>query len=227
MNTKRSALLSGVLVLALASASSTGAPAPSSTGQRSEAISSAASLNEDIIDFALGGENARVREKLGELQSLLPELEPVLPAQAYEDVVSAISAMQTAVAWDDPVGVALEAVEVYRRLEQQLDSSARAMPVGVAMLDYSAFKLSALLQSEQLDWKAVGAAATESAGYWEALRSRIGDSGLRDLMGTIESGLGEAVTDENPEEALFAARLQSDAVDLLESYFLVQGSVPD
>lgn len=69
------------------------------------------------------------------------------------------------------------------------------------------------------DWTKIGEAATESAGFWQRIGSKIKDKGLRDLMNTLNEGKKRSVEARDRMMLDFAAQLQLDAVDLLEKGF--------
>lgn len=48
----------------------------------------------------------------------------------------------------------------------------------------------------------------------------VNDTGLKDLMNTIHAGLVEAVERKDPAQLAYAAKLDLDAVDLLERHWV-------
>ena len=217
------ALLAAVLltesVSGLALSSSGAQAAQRDPSQINDRISAAASINEDMVELALAGETSEVQEKITDLRNALSELQPALSEGTYQAVGSELNAMEAAVGNNDMVGVALAAVEAYRTLENALDRSALVAPREVSMLDYSGFKLSALTAAATPSWTMIGAAASEASGVWKALAPQVQDTGLRDLMNSIITGLEDAVDRHDVAQSRFAAQIILDAVDVLEQHF--------
>lgn len=178
----------------------------------------AASVAEDMIDFALAGERARVETKLSELRSQLPQLRQALGEKAATEIERRTGEIESALGRDQLVEAALLANETFRTIVEAR-GPVGGVPLGVSLLDYSGFRLKALASAAQPDWKAVTAAARESGGFWQQLIGRIQDKGLRDLMNTLQEGLSQAVAEKNAAQVAFAAQVQLDAVDLLEKAF--------
>jgi hypothetical protein len=137
----------------------------------------------------------------------------------YQGVGDDIAGIEAALGQGDMTGVELAAVEAYRELEQEMNVVDRVAPIEVSMLDYSGFKLSALAKAKTLDWAAIQVAANEAKGFWSELQPNVTKGGLKDLMNTIHAGLEEAVQRQNVAQLAFAAKLNLDAVDLLEGHF--------
>jgi hypothetical protein len=119
----------------------------------------------------------------------------------------------------DVYAAALVAVEAYRVIENAMDTAHRPSPIEVAMLDYCGFKLSILATGKDADWSAIVATAKESDGSWSALDKSVKDASLRNLLKAIRDGLGGAVERKDIQGVKFAAKMQLEAVDLLEQYF--------
>lgn len=193
-------------------------PVPSSA--HNDRIADAASINEDMVEFALAGEAGKVEEKIAALKQALPGLRTIIGETAYEKVGGQLQAMETHSAKGDMTGVSMAAVEAYKQLELTLDKAALVVPIEVSMLDYSGFKLNALSHAKSPEWADIAASAKEAAGYWKALEGNVADKGLRDLMNSIQLGLDEGVARKDAAQVGFAAQLKLDAVDLLEHYFV-------
>ena len=178
----------------------------------------AASAAEDMVDFALAGERARVETKLNELRSQLPQLQQALGEKAATEIERRTGEIESALGRDQLVEAALLANETFRTIVEAR-GPVGGVPLEVSLLDYSGFRLKALASAGQPDWSAVAGAAQESGGWWQQLIGRIQDKGLRDLMNTLQEGLSQAVTEKNAAQLAFAAQMQLDAVDLLEKAF--------
>jgi hypothetical protein len=165
-------------------------PLPAS--RRNDRIAEAASLNEDIIEMALAGDATGVAGKIADLKQSLPTLRPYIGDDVYGDVEGPLKTMETKDAKGDLMGVSFAAVDAYKQLILSLDQTVMVAPIEVSLLDYSGFKLLILSHAERPDWAEIAAAIREERGYWKSLEGRIEDSDLRDLMGSMQSGLDAA-----------------------------------
>jgi hypothetical protein len=192
---------------------------PLPTSSRNDRIADVASINEDIVEFALAGDAGRVRKKFIDLKAALLKLRSDVHEATYQAVSDELAGIEAALGQSDMTGVELAAVEAYRTLEQEMAVRDRVAPIEVSMLDYSGFKLSAFANAKKLDWAAIQVAADEAKGFWSLLQPSVTKKGLKDLMNTIHAGFEEAVQRQNAAQLAFAAKLELDAVDLLEGHF--------
>ena len=186
---------------------------------RNAMLADAASINEDLIDAALGGKADKVADKVAAMRKALPMLRPLLDGPTFDALARELTAMEQAMAGKDLPAIALASVEAYRIIEAATDPAQRPAPIEVAMLDYSGFKLSILAARPTAEWAAIGATAKDSDSNWSALAKNVRDSGIRDLAAAIQDGLKSAVARKDIEGVKFAAKLQLGIVDVLEGYF--------
>ena len=186
---------------------------------RDATLADAASINEDLIGFALDAKADRVAEKVVEMRKALYNLRPLLNERLFETVGHQVADMERASAKEDLLGTALAAVETFRVIENAKGDANRPEPVEVALLDYSGFKLSILLAAHAVDWATVDSTAKESDTTWMALAKNIQEISIRNLVGTIQNGLRAAVARKDINGAKFAAKMQLEVVDTLEDYF--------
>lgn len=136
---------------------------PGPTSARNVRISDAASITEDMVEFALAGDTGRVEESIRALKAEVSNLRPDLSEASYQAIGARIAEMETALVRGDFTGIEMAAVETYRALEQETDSLRRATPLEISMLDYSGFKLSVLARAAAPDWSAIADAAAEAS----------------------------------------------------------------
>ena len=158
-------------------------------------------------------------EKVVEMRKALITLRPLLNVRIFETVGYQVADMERASAKEDLLSTALAAVEIFRVIENAKDDANRPEPVEVALLDYSGFKLSILLGAHAVDCATVDSTAKESDTIWMALAKNIQEISIRNLVGTIQNGLRDAVARKDINGAKFAAKMQLEVVDTLEDYF--------
>jgi hypothetical protein len=196
--------------------------APSKQGNediRNVKLADAASINEDLIGFALEGKVDKVAEKVAAMRKAHSTSRALLDDTTFETLGRQITDMEQASSKNDALGTALVAVEVYRNLENAMDAAQRPSPIEVAMMDYSGFKLSILAGGQAPDWGAIAVTARESDGSWSALVKQVPDTSIRNLVGTIQAGLRAAVERKDIHGVRFAAKMQLEVVDVLEQSF--------
>ena len=143
----------------------------------------------------------------------------------FETLGRQLTEMEQASAKSDVFATALVAVEAYRAIENAMDTARRPSPIGVAMLDYSGFKLSILAATSDTDWATIATTANDSEGTWSALDKSVKNTSLRSLVQAIQDGLRGAVERKDIHGVKFAAKLQLEVVDVLEQYF-TRGAKP-
>jgi hypothetical protein len=192
---------------------------PMKEANRNAKLADAASINEDLIGFALEGKADKVAEKVAAMRKALSTLRPLLKDSTFETLGRQMTDMEQASSKNDVLGTALVAVEVYRGIENAMDAARRRSPIEVAMMDYSGFKLSILAAAQTSDWATIGATAKESDDYWSALAKNVKDRSVRNLVGAIQDGLRGAIERKDIHGVRFAAKIQLEVVDVLEQYF--------
>jgi hypothetical protein len=197
----------------------TTSPTPSKDADRNAKLTEAASLNEDLIGFALDGKADKVAEQVAAMRKAFPTLQPFLDVTAFETLGRQLAAMEQASSKNDALGTALVAVETYRVIENAMDTDSRPSPIEVAMLDYSGFKLSVLAAMQDTDWAAIAATARGSDDSWSVLTTSVKDASIRNLVTAIQDGLRAAVERKDIHGVKFAAKMQLEVVDVLEGYF--------
>jgi hypothetical protein len=197
----------------------TTSPAPSKGADRNAMLTDAASINEDLIGFALDGKADKVAEQVAAMRKALPTLQPFLDAAAFETLGRQLTGMEQASSKNDTLGTALVAVEAYRVIENAMDTDSRPSPFEVAMLDYSGFKLSVLAARQDTDWTTIAATARGSDDSWSALTTSVKDASIRNLVSAIQDGLRAAVERKDIHGVKFAAKMQLEVVDVLEGHF--------
>jgi hypothetical protein len=184
---------------------------PIKDAKRNSTLAAAASITEDLIDFALAGKADAVVEKVGAMRKTLPTLRPMLSDSDAATLERRVIEMEQASAKGDITGTALAAAEAYRTIESAMDVARTPVPIEVAMMDYSGFKLSILAGAQTTDWPAIATTTMEADSFLIALAKK--------KSGHQHSQFGQR-NPERPEGGVkFAAKMQLEVVDVLEQYF--------
>jgi hypothetical protein len=187
---------------------------------RQKLLDDVASLNENLVEFALDRNAAKITETANAIEASLPKLRPAVPATTYAAIESRMREQRTAVKAGNPTGTALASVEIYRLLQEAIDPHSRPIPVQVPLLDYAGFKILACAKGNAVDWPSIRATANEASSFWKQAEPHISSVALRTMMGSILTGLGDASATKDPAYTAFAARVLLDSVDLLEGQFV-------
>lgn len=142
-----------------------------------------------------------------------------LPPAALEKHKELLKAIQDAAKATDHYSVAVNAVEMFRLLADSLDSSKLEVPKEVSLLDYVGFRLHVLAAAKAPDWNAMKLTVVEGEKWWDAIKEKVDKKGLRDAFNSTITGLKQAVELKHLPMLNFAAQMDLDLVDLLESHF--------
>lgn len=195
------------------------AQAPSGSAASQKLLDDTASLNENLVEFALDGTIAEMVETATRVEAAFPKLRGVVEARTLAAIEERGREQRAAVKAGDRTGTALASVELYRLLQEAMNPQTRVTPVQVSLLDYSGFKLLALTRAKAVEWRRVDAAANEAGAFWKQVQGRVGSTALRNLVDAIMTGLGESSAAREPAFTAFAAKMLLESVDLLEGQF--------
>lgn len=225
-----SVLISGTLVavvpgtgtaVAAATAVTGDAPqTPTAGDAREKLLDEVASLNEDLVEFALAGNIAKINETANAIGASLSKLKAAVGTRTFAAVEARVRDQRTAIDAGNHTATALASVEIYRLLQDAMNPTARPVPLPVPLLDYAGFKLLALAKADAVDWGIIDATANEAASFWSDVEQRIDSVALRNLLDSIMTGLHDASSARNPAFTAFAAQVLLESVDLLEGQFI-------
>ena len=174
------------------------------------------SAAEDFSEFALAGDRQQARASLAALRQFALRIKPALPAAASANLEEAVSAAEVAFKNGGNPQAALAALSAYRILVRALNTRLTTT-LDVAMLDYSGFRLHALIAAATIDWRAVSDTVAQSADATRNTRRLLANEpGLRDLTASVQNGLEGASAAKSAAWLQSTAQIQLDSVDLLE-----------
>ena len=199
-----------------------GAPAQTATpvDPQPKLLDDIASLNENLVEFALDGNTAKITETANAIEASLPKLRTAVPPTTFTAIESRARDQKAAVKTGNRTAIALASVEIYRLAQEAIDPHSRTVPVQVAQLDYAGFKILALAKGNPADWTSISATVKEAASFWKQIETRISSVALRTMIGSIVTGLVDASAVKGSAYTAFAARMLLDSVDLLEGQFV-------
>lgn len=181
-------------------------PASHTTGKTNETgrrlAEQAATSAEHATEEAIGGNAAKTETVLKTLQGELPRLKSHLAPADFESATKNLGLAQSLLSQKDLNGAALASAEIYRTLQQAMIGTAGPVPLEVALLDYSGFKLEALSKTPAPDWHSVALAAEEAQSFWQKLAPRVKSKALRNTVATILAGLKEGVERNNASQSI-------------------------
>jgi hypothetical protein len=174
---------------------------------------------EDMVGFALAKNTERMTKALAAADKSAAGVKAVLPASAASQFDSLLQAIHQSATGNNHHQVAASAVDVFRLLIDNLQADGLKEPKEVSLLDWAGFKLHVLATAGRPDWEAMRNTVANAAGWWEAIKAKVTDKGLRDAFNSTIGGLQTASKTENLPMLNFAAQMDLDLVDLLEAYF--------
>jgi hypothetical protein len=194
-------------------------PAAAKASGKNAVLEPAISRCEDLTESAEAGKVKNMDQAIQALESQRAEILGVLGPEAGKRFEAGLAALRQKRASEDFPGVALEAVETYRLLTVSLDRGQLEVPLEVSLLDYAGFKVKVLTKRQPLDWQAMKGVAAEAEKDWRAIKEKVADKSLRNVMNSTLAGLNQAIEGQNNAMARFAAQEVLDLVDLLEQQF--------
>jgi hypothetical protein len=186
---------------------------------RNETLLTATSPFEDLSEFALAEDAPGITKALAEADVQAAAVRKVLPAAAAAQFDALTKTIHQAATDKQHYVLALNAVETFRLLLDQLDAKGLEVPKEILLLDYTGFKLHVLEAAPQADWEAVRKTVADGVAWWTTTKPKIKDVALSDAMNSTIRGLQEGAKSENQGLVHFAAQLDLDLVDLLEGIF--------
>jgi len=189
---------------------------------KSDILFDAMSPYEDLIEYALADNVAKVKKTIQSLDVSDARLITVLSERAIRYLNSNLEKMVAAEKSSDYAGIALYSVNSYKTIVDELNVAELTIPVEVAILDFVGFKIHVLLKQKNVDWRSIGEVVLEGSSRWNKIKENVSNKALQDTMNTTIDGLQAAVKSKNIEMLKFAAQVVLDLVDLLEGYFEVK-----
>ena len=174
---------------------------------------------EDLTEYALDQNKEGIDQTIKSLDGLVDKLKNKLSKKAIQNLSENIEKIKIAKDNFDFPKIALYAVDSYRAISEELDTSTLKIPKEVVILDYIGFKLLALLKQQNVDWNLIKITSNEGVSQWENIKIQTSDKPLRNVMDTAIQGIQVAVNSKNMDMLRFAAQVDLDLVDLLEGYF--------
>jgi hypothetical protein len=197
---------------------------PSSGKVDNEIILSGTSPFEDLTEYAISGDTSGIKRALQAFNMRAEKIENALPETTRYELKALVDDIKDADRRGDLNAIALKSPEAYRVLIEALDPEALKVPVEVSLLDYVGFRFLAVLHAKPGDFTDLEEAAKYAERNWQAIRSRVTDTGLRDAVDVSVAGLLKACTERDAGMAHFAAEVDLAQVDLLEAYFERSGT---
>jgi hypothetical protein len=191
---------------------------PPVEGETARLVHAAASACEDFAELDATADPAARTQALARVEAAVKQVATVLPSGAA-GLESPLGLVRHAAGAGNGRGAALAAVELYRQLVSLPEAATPGLPPQVALLDYAGFRLSLLAAEPRPDWTAVRRTVEEAGSWWDTLARRVHASGLRDLLGSVHQGMADALGARDLRALRLTARVELDAVDLLEGYF--------
>lgn len=194
--------------------------APSTAAiNKTDPLADGAEIFENFTESSPVMDAAAFNKSLAKFEALYPSISARLSTDGKKRLDSLVTEIRSAWRQGNRGAMALESIEAYRLLTESMDRSGQPVPLEVPLLDYTGFKLKALLLSKQPDWKEVGRTAQEASVWWAAIEASITDKSLREAMAHTIAGIKEAGDRKDPGLLRFTADMDLILVDGLETFF--------
>jgi hypothetical protein len=192
---------------------------PTSATDSNEILLKASSPFEDMAEFALAGKDAGIAKSLDQADEIATTIKGALSESASKQFDTLLATIHDSATKKEHQEVAQNAVEVFRLLIDNLNTTSLTVPQEVSLLDYAGFRLHVLIADPKADWEAIGQTISDAEMWWTALKPQVTDKALRDTFNSALRGLKRAGIEKHLAMLDFAAQMDLDLVDLLEHYF--------
>ena len=174
---------------------------------------------EDIAEFAIAKNDSAIQKQLLIADRNMARLPSAMTADRFSVFESQFKKLKTLAAEKSYREAADTSVELFRQLIECLDASKLEVPQEVSLLDYAGFKIHVLTATEIPDWSAIEKTTEDAGKWWSELKGKVTNKKLKDAVNSTIRGLQEATRSKNLPMVNFAAQLDLDLVDLLETEF--------
>ena len=186
---------------------------------KNETLLNAMSPFEDMAEAALDKDTKGMKEAINAAGSETADVLKALPKENVKGFEERLVAIKDAAKSKDHYSVAVNAVEMFRFLIDSLDASKLELPKEVSLLDYAGFRLQVLAAAKEPDWEKMKLTVIDADKWWKAIEEKVEDSSLAATFNSTMTGLQQAIESKNLPMLRFAAQIDLDLVDLLESAF--------
>ena len=195
--------------------------APAKTDSpRNIQIKDASSPYEDLVEFALNGDEAGMDKAVSQIETGWETLKPLIRSNQQADIQRLIDSIKAQRAAKKYNAVAMDAVVAYSFIVKNLDESELLVPVAVSMLDYVGFRLLVLTSASNVDWENVRSTVEQGVKEWKKIEPTVKkDKALYNTVVVAVEGMQDAAQKKNLDMMRFAAKVDLEVVDLLEHFF--------
>ena len=186
---------------------------------KNERLSAAVEPFEGLTETALTGDTNKIDGAFKTAQRERAATRALLPVARIATYDKLFATLEAAQAQHDSIAVSLHAAELYKLIVSTLDASTLTVPMEVNLLDYSGFRINALLKATPPDWTAIAGTVQDANAWWAKISSRVTDKKLQARMAKSQTDLAAAAKTRDAGLSRSSAKSDLDLVDELESYF--------
>jgi hypothetical protein len=184
-----------------------------------DALSQGSEIAEQLSENAPSIDAAAFNKAMSDINELDARLAKALSPDRKKALDALVTSLGGAWTIGDRSAVGVQAIDVYRVLQEALPRGPKAVPVQVAQLDYVGFKVNALLSASSVNWAQVSETVREASTWWSAIEPHTSDATLREAMNRTLLGMKEATDQKDAKVMHFAADMELILVDGLETFF--------
>lgn len=195
-------------------------PAIAATGKSGNtALLTGADIFENITESAYTLDQAKYAKLMADYRAQAAAIEAALPPGQRDNLHDDVAKVHSSWKQGDRNAMALGAVDAYRVLVTAVNRSGMPVPLDVALLDYTGFRLKALAGGKRPDWAAISSTVVEGQGFWQKLKPQVRDTTLVAAMDRSMRALANAARDKDPKLLAYATDMDLILVDGLETWY--------
>lgn len=177
---------------------------------------------EDLTEFALAKNDKEIQNSLSKIDSAAKNnvFADNLKPESIKAFNEEIETLKNYVKKRDYAKTSLTSAEIFNyNVSNFKDATKIESQIKIEHLDYLGFKLLALLEQKQIDWKMMEQTTESVEQVWKSLSPEVKDSNLKASFNLLFDGIHLSAKEKNKKMAAILANMVLDLVDVLENTF--------
>ena len=187
-----------------------------------ENLDQALSPFEDLTEFALAKNDHGISKSLSLIDSATKNnvFTNNLKPESIKVLNEKIKALKNYFKKKDYAKTALTSADIFNyNVSNFKDASKVENQIKIEHLDYLGFKILALIDQKNIDWKNIEQTTTSVQKVWKRLKTNVKDPNLKGSFDLLFDGIHLSAKEKNKKMAGIFANMVLDLVDVLENTF--------
>lgn len=177
---------------------------------------------EDMTEYALNKNDEGILKSLNKVEAASKEniFSKNLKEESIASLNSKMEILKELISKKDYEQIALASTELFEyNTSNFIDTKKIENQIHIEHLDYMGFKVLALLNQKQIDWKNIEQTISNVEKEWIALNPNVKDGNLKDSFELLFNGLHLSAQNKDAKMGEILASMDLSLVDVLENSF--------